>query len=222
MPGCVGFTDEGEVTALVLEDLSAATWPPPWTDALVDAVRATLDELQGVDPPPRLGRAGDIGDLTSGWPGVAADPEPFLALGLCSPGWLDRHLDALTAAAARAPLDGDRLVHLDVRSDNLCVRAGRCLLVDWNQAVRGNPPLDLVLWLPSLRLEGGPPPQALAGPEAAELAVAFAGYLAVRAGRPEPPTAPPHGVRAIQRAQLEIALPWAVEALGLELPRVPM
>jgi hypothetical protein len=40
----------------------------------------------------------------------------------------------------------------------------------------------------------------------------------VRAGRPEPPTAPPHGVRPIQRAQLEIALPWAAEALGLEPP----
>jgi aminoglycoside phosphotransferase (APT) family kinase protein len=218
MADCLGFADEGDVTALVLEDLSAATWPPPWSDALVDVVRRTLDELQGVDPPPGLGSPTAVGDLTSGWAGVAADPQPFLALGLCAPEWLDRHLDALIDAAARAPLDGDRLVHLDVRSDNLCVREGRCLLVDWNQAARGNPLLDLVLWLPSLRLEGGPPPQALAGPEAADLAAAFAGYLAVRAGRPEPPTAPPHGVRPLQRAQLEIALPWAAEALGLEPP----
>jgi aminoglycoside phosphotransferase (APT) family kinase protein len=108
-------------------------------------------------------------------------------------------------------------VHLDVRSDNLCLRDGRCLIVDWNWAARGNPQLDLTFWLPSLRLEGGPEPDAVGGGIDPELAALCAGFFACRAGLPEVPVAP--GLRAIQRAQLEIALPWAARALGLSRPR---
>jgi hypothetical protein len=50
-----------------------------------------------------------------------------------------------------------------------------------------------------------------------ELAALCAGFFACRAGLPEVPVAP--GLRAIQRAQLEIALPWAARALGLSRPR---
>ena len=33
IPELVGFDDDGERPVLAIEDLSAATWPPPWTDA---------------------------------------------------------------------------------------------------------------------------------------------------------------------------------------------
>jgi hypothetical protein len=75
---------------------------------------------------------------------------------------------------------------------------------------RGNPDLDDAFWLPSLHLEGGPEPSGHP-----ELAAMFAGFLACRAGLPEPA----RGVRAIQRAQLEVALPWAARELGLSRPR---
>jgi hypothetical protein len=202
---------------LALEDLSGAHWPPPWRDGDVRAVLAALDELHAVTPPPGLPHPQQADDLRGGWPDVAAHPEPFLALGLASPEWLGKSLPTLLDAAARAELDGDSLVHLDVRSDNLCLRAGRCLIVDWNWAARGNPQLDLAFWLPSLRLEGGPEPEAVGGGIDPELAALCAGFFACRAGLPEVPVAP--GLRAIQRAQLEIALPWAARALGLSRPR---
>ncbi len=202
---------------LVLEDLSDAHWPPPWRDGDVQAVLAALDELHALTPPPGLPHPQDADDLRGGWPDVAADPEPFLSLGLASPAWLDNSLPALLDAAGRAELDGDSLVHLDVRSDNLCLRDGQCLIVDWNWAARGNPQLDLAFWLPSLRLEGGPEPETVAPGIDPALAALCAGFFACRAGLPEPSAA--HNLRAVQRAQLAVALPWAARALGLSRPR---
>jgi hypothetical protein len=80
-------------------------------------------------------------------------------------------------------------------------------------AAGGNPALDVALWLPSLQLEGGP--QLERSAELADLAAVFAGYLAARAGLPEPA----RSVRDIQTAQLEITLPWAADSLGLSRPR---
>ena len=153
-----------------------------------------------------------------GWDEVAADPDPLLSLDLCSRGWLEETLPALRAAEAATPLAGDALVHCDVRSDNLCVRDGRALLVDWNLACRGNPDFDVAFWLPSLVLEDGPPLAELAErrPGVDAFAAYVAGFFACRAGLPPPDGAP--AVRAFQLAQLAVALPWAVRVLGLPPP----
>ena len=72
------------------------------------------------------------------------------------------------AAEAEAVLDGTDLLHLDVRSDNLCFVGSRAVLVDWNWACRGNGLVDLAGWVPSLHAEGGPLPEScLAGPAGA-------------------------------------------------------
>ncbi|MGZ4110672.1 MAG: aminoglycoside phosphotransferase family protein, partial [Actinomycetota bacterium] len=164
-----------------------------------------------------LPRAGDdhLG-LRDGWREVAADPAPFLALGLCSPVWLERHLEVLNEAARSAPLDGRALLHLDVRSDNVCLRDGSAVLVDWNWATVGNPELDLFAWLPSLHAEGGPPPEEVTT-GGGELAAALAGFFCAHAALPSIPTAP--RVRPVQLAQARVALPWAARALGLPAPR---
>ena len=140
------------------------------------------------------------------------DPAPLLATGLCAADWLDAALPVLREAAARCDLGGDSFLHLDVRGDNLCFRAGSVLIVDWNLACVGNPLLDVVAWLPSLRLEGGPEPWEVV-PDSGGLAALVAGYFASRAGLPPPATAP--RVRDFQRRQAEVALPWAARELGL-------
>lgn len=75
-----------------------------------------IARLEGWDPTPRR-RARRIPT----W--------PFLSLGLRDEQWLERSLPELLAAIERAPLDGDDLLHFDVRSDNLCFRDGKALLV---------------------------------------------------------------------------------------------
>jgi aminoglycoside phosphotransferase (APT) family kinase protein len=144
---------------------------------------------------------------------VERDPAPFLSLGLCSEAWLERVLPFLREAAETAPLAGDGLIHLDVRSDNSCLLQERALLVDWNQACLANPQVDLAAWAPSLRAEGGPEPWELLLHQPG-LAAWVAGFFASRAGLPPPETADP-SVRALQLVQLEAALPWAGRELGL-------
>lgn len=204
------------VPVLVLEDLSSATWPPPWTPHLLAGLDELFAELAATPAPAGLPRLGDrVGELGA-WERVAAAPDPFLASGVASAAWLDRSLPALLAAQAGAPTEGDRLVHLDVRSDNLCFRGGRGVLVDWNHAVAGDPRWDRLLMLPSIQLEGGPAPRELAPDPPCGVVAWMAGFFAARAGLPPPDGAP--RVRAFQRAQLEIALPWAAEVLGLPPP----
>jgi hypothetical protein len=216
MPRLLGFAD-GAQPVLVLEDLSAATWPPPWTPELVAAAKAALAELAATPPPGGLPPIGEDRELADGWERVAADPEPFLALGLCSRAWLDAALPAFREAAAAAPLAGGALLHVDVRSDNLCLRNGRVVLVDWNQAAVGNPLVDAVFFAPSLAMEGGPPPEELVPPGAAPGLVALlAGFFACRAGLPSPDWGP--HLRPLQRGQLEIGLPWAARELSLPAP----
>src|SRR5205085_1642259 len=195
------------------EGLSGAEWSSAWTPERVAAVRATLDELHAQPPPSWLPRPGEqIWSLADGWDVIANDPEPFLSLGLVDGAWLDAHLDELRGASAAAAVDGDDLLHFDVRSDNICFARGRALLVDWNLASRGAATLDLAFWLPSLHAEGGPAPWELL-PDAAEYAALLAGFFGCRAGLPPPETAPT--VRAVQRAQLEVALEWARRELRL-------
>lgn len=214
MAEVLGFDDDGTRPALALEDLSGASWPPPWTDERVAAVLEVLMAIRQTAPPAHLPRREN--DMTSNWRDVAEDPTPFLALGLCSPGWLDANLPALVSAAAEAPIAGDSLVHLDVRSDNLCFRDGRAVLLDWNHAAVANADLDIAFWLPSLHAEGGPPPEEVLSATPG-LAAWVAGFFCSGAGRDPIPDAP--HVRALQLQQARTALPWAARALGLAAPR---
>ena len=108
MPELLGWED-AELPLLVLEDLSAAHWPPPWTRDSVEAVLRTLGEIATTPPPDGLSRLAD--DPPWSWRDVAGDPGPFLGLGLCSAAWLDQALPALLSASDPSLLDGDALLH---------------------------------------------------------------------------------------------------------------
>ncbi|MFL5973460.1 MAG: aminoglycoside phosphotransferase family protein [Gaiellaceae bacterium] len=212
MPTLLGY-DAGNPPLLVIEDLSAARWPPPWDACAIDEVRATLGAVWSTPAPPWVPPiTEDREKFVGGWAEIERDPTPFLSLGAWSAGWLDECLPTLRGAAERAPIEGDALLHLDVRSDNLCLADRGAVLVDWNFVHLGNPDLDLAGWAASLHLEGGPPPHELL-PGAGGLAAVLAGFFASRAGLPPPPTA--RGVRAFQLAQARVAIPWALRELGL-------
>ena len=111
----------------------------------------------------------------------------------------------ILAAVDSAPVAGDRVCHLDVRSDNMCFRDGRAVLVDWNWTSLANPAVDVAAWLPSVCVEGGPPPWEVLH-DAGALGAFIAGVWAAVVGLPPPETAPM--VRDVQRRQLAVALDW--------------
>lgn len=213
LPRMLAWRDTGEHSLLVLEDLSRERWPPPWTDGRVARVMQSLHELSGTSAPGGLPSLEAYRAQLSGWTRVAEAPAPFLSIGLVSQRWLDAALPRLLRAQRSASLVGSSLVHLDVRSGNICLASDRTLLVDWVFACHGNPLLDLALWLPSLEMEGGSQPEEHL-PRSPELAALVSGFLAARAGLP--PRRPDQArLRQAQRLYLGSALAWAQRALNL-------
>jgi hypothetical protein len=211
LPQLLGFVEGDDGPLLVLEDLSQAGRPPPWTPARVEAVLEALSDLHAQDAPLRP-YAQVHGSRSQGWRAVAEDPQPFLALGMVSGTWLRSALARLVAGEDRLETHGVAPVHLDVRSDNLFLSGRGAVLVDWNHACLSNPLLDVGFWLPSLRAEGGPRPDEILA-DVPQVAGWVSGFFAARAGLPSIPQAPL--VRQVQLQQLWPALAWAIRALEL-------
>jgi hypothetical protein len=219
LPKVLGLDDDRDRPLLLLEDLSAAHWPPPWEAGELERLLGTLQRVAATRPlPVHLKPLEADRERLAGWIQVERDAAPFLALGLCSRDWLTRAMPVLLEAQDAAVLDGDDLVHNDVRSDNVCLPPDRVVLVDWNEPRRGNAAFDRAALAPSVRLEGGPLPEEIA-PRAGPLAATVSGYFSANAGLPKIPDAP--RVRKIQLRQLRIALPWAARTLGLPPPDLP-
>ena len=211
MPRFLAAEDDETEPVLVIEDLSSYHWPPPWDGRRIEIVLAQLDALHHTKA--SLETYAEVHGAThTNWQAVAEDPGPFLSLGLADAGWLEAALSTLLEAEGRCDTAGDSLTHWDLRSDNICLKGGRAVFVDWNGACLSNPRLDLGFWLPSLAYESGVEPERIL-PDAPEVAARVSGYFASRAGLPGIDDAP--RVRPVQRRQLETALPWAVRALGL-------
>jgi hypothetical protein len=211
IPERIAFDPESPAV-LILEDLSGARWPPPWEDGDVTAVLTALAGVHEATPPEGLPRLAEVVSYRTTWSAVASDPAPFLSLGLASEEWLRAALPVLVEAQRQAALDGNALVHQDVRSDNIALSDGRARLVDWNWAAIGSSDMDLAFWLPSLAAEGGPLPGTFFHGDP-RLTAVVSGWFAANAGLPPPPGAP--RVREVQRTQLQQALPWAAQTLGL-------
>ena len=211
LPRMLAFDDDGDTAILMLEDLSRAQWPPPWQREQVDKVLAALQQIQSQT----FAHARPIREakhLLHGWRTVADTPAPFLALGLADESWLKAALPTLLNIDSERAVDGDAILHMDVRSDNLCLLPNRAVLFDWNWISRGNPNFDIACWLPSMYAEGGPAPEEIL-PAAPELAATLSGFFAQFAGLPPIPQVP--NLRKVQLQQLKAALPWTVRALGL-------
>jgi len=205
--------EDGARPLLILEDLCHGQWPPPWRSDDVERVRKALEHMWTM---PAGTLVADVyWSRDTSWRKVRDEPAPFLGLGLCTRDWVDACVGTLIEAEGRADFEGGDFVHGDLWSSNICLLDDRVVFVDWNCAGRGNRLTDLALWLPSLRLQGGPLPeevQAGLGPFAAVLAA----FFAEQAPLPPPPDAP--AVRRFQLRQLRIALPWACRELGLPAP----
>lgn len=141
-----------EWAVLVIEDVEgrhperSATSPD--TVHVLDAIAAL--SVQPTDAPlPSLADelAGDAGS----WGRLAAD-----GLMETTTPWCIEHFDLLRAAAERVTtaVAGERLIHGDLRADNILIdAAGRARLLDWPWAAKGAGWEDALLYLLDLRVE---------------------------------------------------------------------
>ena len=216
MPTFHGWGIENDVGVLVLEDLSDYHWPPPYPSDVTPLFDA-LAALARVEPPRAMARLGREGGREC-WRRIGEDPTRLAAVTGWTTEWIAEVAPELSAAERRCVLDGDRLVHRDVWSGNVCFDGGRAVLVDWAVTAIGNPNLDVADALVSVRAEGGVAPD-LDVPQLGELMAVIAGGHAERLTTPMP-----GWVREVDTLlaghliDLRVALPWAVEILGLPPP----
>lgn len=221
-PRLLGYHDDGDWVALVLQDIEGCHPATPWRADQLARVLATLDDLARSSTPapvPELKTAADLlADDFAGWHRIAADPPGDLHP------WIRRHLDVLCTLADRAvtALAGDTLVHADIRADNLLLSAGGAVtIVDWPWACRGPAWLDRLLLLVNVRLFGGHDTRALLTRLAATsntdhldliaTLAALAGFFTHTARLPRPQGLPT--VRAFQHAQADTLVCWLSEEL---------
>ena len=225
VPRLLDVYDDGDWVALVYEDVAGRHPSMPWRmdelEQVIDSL-ARLHELLTPCPVPDVGRVVDD-------PGNISEFASWATLRDGSPdgldGWTRDHLDELVALESGWPpaADGDTLLHLDLRADNLLIRPdGDVVFVDWPWGARGAPLFDLAGLSPSVAMQGGPdidwliarhPMTRDVDPDAVNAVLAaLAGMFTYRALQPPPPGLPT--VRAFQDAQGRAARAMLAARLG--------
>ncbi|MCS6800351.1 MAG: aminoglycoside phosphotransferase family protein [Chloroflexota bacterium] len=176
-PQLLGAVEAAGWRGLLLEDLTGFTMPPPWTPHAIDSCARALAILHRSAPP---------AFIPDDWHGRDR-PQPYFdriaarrrAQGdlpaTCTAEWWDwfeRARPQLEAAYLALFGPGRKtLVHNNVRSDNLFLRRGETVLIDWDHAILGTPAYDSVYWALGVEREGGGPAsaaharyEAIAGP----------------------------------------------------------
>ena len=208
------YDDMGWV-ALCLEDVDGRHPHEPWTVHDLDLVIACVEKMSRDLAPSPIPLDDTVPTFfrrtVNGWRIALERRETRLDA------WALRNLDRLAELETRAPgvVDGDALVHCDIRADNLLIAGDRVYVLDWPWARIGAAWVDLVAMAPCVTMQGGPQPEQLltrldlrgVTPVAIDAVVAsLAGYFVVRALEPPPQGIPT--VRSFQAAQGRAATAW--------------
>jgi aminoglycoside phosphotransferase (APT) family kinase protein len=218
--------DEGDGGWIVLafDEVDGQHPAQPWRPEELDRVLDGLAELASALTPSPLSEhevttaARRVATRICGWQAMRDAPPRGLDA------WSRAHLEALAELEAHAPaaVDGDTLLHFDVRADNVLLAADRVWFVDWPHASVGAAWFDVVGFAPSVTMQGGPPPEELiarsptcraADPADMTAGVAaIAGFFTRQALEPPPPGLPT--LRAFQAAQGLVAREWLARRLS--------
>jgi hypothetical protein len=215
VPHLLGHVEVAGWVVIAFDDVAGRHPHLPWTHADLAAVLDGLQQLaEDATPCPVTdlpSAAERLDELFRGADRMAADGVvvPFLS-----------ELQALSRRARRC-LDGDTLVHSDLRADNVLLTPGGAVFVDWPWACRGPAWIDTLLLLIEVQRLGGhdvdamlatSPVTASADPEDLTAVLAgAAGYFLDAARRPAPPGLPT--IRAFQRVQGEALMAWLAPRL---------
>jgi len=225
-PRLLRCIDADDWVVLIFEDIEGSMPAQPWQADELGRVLDAMTDLAAalspapIDAPPAASRFKNLG---RGWKLLADAARSGPDLGDVDP-WAGEHLTQLLALEDRWPaaVAGPALVHADIRADNILLTPERVVFVDWPWACLAQPWFDLAAMLPSVAMQGGPPPEDVfashpvargSDPEAVTAVVAtLAGTWTYLARQPDPPGLPT--LRAFQQAQAVTALDWLRVRLG--------
>jgi aminoglycoside phosphotransferase (APT) family kinase protein len=221
VPRLLWFHDADGWVALCLEDIAGRHPHEPWTEPDLSMVVATLKETAALLTPSPFATeetaARKFVRSINGWQVARRRGEDRLDA------WCLGNLSRLAELEAEAPqvVEGDTLLHFDVRADNLLIAGDRVYVVDWPWACIGPAWIDWAFMAPSVAMQGGPEPESFlsrfdlsqVSRRALDAAICtLSGYLVVNALEPPPPGLPT--LRAFQAAQGRVAVKWLRERLG--------
>lgn len=144
LPRMIGTFDDGDWVALAFDVIDGSPPALPWSRPDIRAVLEACVALRAITPPEGLPGITEIVEgLRSSWQRLldSADPLPIE---------LDpTSVEAINRLSHGAhSLKGDRLLHIDLRADNVLIRPdGSAVIVDWPWAARGAPWIDPVCLL---------------------------------------------------------------------------
>ena len=221
-PALIGVFDDGDWVALVIQWIDGAMPTAPLGPDDVGRLLRLVERLASIEAGDDLPPCSDAHPgLFGHWQQLIDQPVGNLD------NWSRRHLDRLAGLelGVADAIRGDRLVHLDLRSDNVVFAAAgpqHDVVVDWPGASVGAPWVDLVGLLPALELDGGPRPEDVfehhsvgraADPDSVTAFLAsVAGYFTRMSLMPPPPGLPT--LRPFQAAQGRIARRWIAHRQG--------
>ncbi len=219
--------EDTEWVVLLFENVEGSNPQTPWLESDLQRVMQAMSQLSEVLTPSPI--SADLIPSASdffaariyGWQKIkAGDPKYFEQLD----NWSKRHLDALCELEKKAPeaVAGHTLIHFDVRADNIVMTDEAIWFVDWPHACIGAEWLDVILFAPSVAMQGGLLPEDLrllhpacreANPNAITAAVvSMAGMLTFNGLLPPPPGLPT--LREFQAAQGKVACEWIAQRTG--------
>ncbi|MEQ8675820.1 MAG: phosphotransferase [Aggregatilineales bacterium] len=224
--------DDAEDTGwvvLLFDNIEGSNPQTPWQENDLQRVMQAMSQLSSTLTPSPI--ASDSIPSSSdyfttriyGWQKIkTGDPKYFDRLDE----WSKRHFDALCELEKNAPnaVAGNTLVHFDVRADNIVMTEDVVWFVDWPHASIGAEWLDVILFAPSVAMQGGLLPEDLlqlnpacqrADPDALTAAiVSMTGMLTFNGMLPPPPGLPT--LREFQAAQGEVSRQWIAQRTGWE------
>ncbi|MEX5717786.1 hypothetical protein [Geodermatophilus maliterrae] len=144
--------DDGDWVCLVFDDVAGRFPSPSWDGDDLTRVLDALDRSAAALTPNPVPDAAPVRDafatvLGGAWERLAEDP----ALPDADP-WAAEHLPALVARERHWAdgVDGQTLLHLDLRRDNVLLTPTEVAFVDWAWPAVGAAWLDLVCFLPTV------------------------------------------------------------------------
>ncbi len=159
-PRLLDSWEEGGWVVLTFEDVAGRHPALPWDRGELESVLDAMARLSiDFTPSPLTLSPAGVPGGRDWWGELAADMLRLDRLPALDP-WIRANIGLLasTATGKVDPGAGSTLVHTDIRADNILITGDRVVFVDWPHAKVGAPWVDLVFFLPSVAMQGGPDP----------------------------------------------------------------